>query len=91
MDVSVSRFSDTAGLEMYRHSRSSFLRSSALADYFKLPRPPLVDWDEAEERIGEGMLSYLRESRRMDNSRILKELEVKLKYPDLLAGLKECE
>ena len=62
-----------------------------LADYFELPRPPLVDWNEAEEKIGDGMLSYLRESRRMDNSRMLKELEVKLKYPDLISGLKDCK
>jgi nucleoside-diphosphate-sugar epimerase len=62
-----------------------------LADFFNLPRPPQVDWDEAREKIGEGMLSYLRESRRMDNSKMLNELEIKLKYPDLLSGLKECE
>lgn len=61
-----------------------------LADYFNLPRPPLVGWDEANEKIGEGMLSYLRESRRMDNTKMLNELGIQLKYPNLLAGLKEC-
>lgn len=62
-----------------------------LADYFNLPRPPLVDWDDAEEKIGEGMLSYLKESRRMDNSKMLRELEIKLEYPNLLSGLENCE
>ncbi len=34
-----------------------------------------------------GMLSYLQESRRLDNRKMLKELGVKLHYPDLAAGL----
>jgi nucleoside-diphosphate-sugar epimerase len=62
-----------------------------LADYFHLPRPPLVDWDEAEKLISPGMLSYLRESRRVDNTRMLKELKVRLQYPDLLSGLESCK
>ena len=61
-----------------------------IADHFGLPHPPLVDWAEAEQTISEGMLSYLRESRRMDNSKMLKELRVTLKYPDLKSGLEHC-
>ncbi len=33
------------------------------------------------------MLSYLKESRRMDNRRMLEELGVELEYPTLEAGL----
>ena len=62
-----------------------------LADFFNLPRPPLVGWDEANEKIGEGMLSYLKESRRMDNTKMIEELGVTLKYPDLHSGLKPCK
>lgn len=62
-----------------------------LADIFDLPRPPLVDWSEAEQSISEGMLSYLKESRRMDNTKMMTELGVTLKYPDLLSGLKSCK
>jgi len=58
-----------------------------LADYFNLPRPPLVDWDEAERVLSKGMLSYLHESRRVSNKKLINELDVKLQYPDLLAGL----
>ena len=58
-----------------------------LADHFKLPRPPLVDWDEAEKTLSKGMLSYLRESRRVSNKKMLQELGVTLKYPDLKTGL----
>lgn len=62
-----------------------------LADHFKLPRPPAVDWQQAEQSISKGMLSYLKESRRVDNSRMLKELNIKLHYPDLDAGLKAID
>lgn len=62
----------------------------SLADYFGLPRPPQVDWAEAERVMSAGMMSYLRESRRVSNERMLKELGVKLKYPDLKAGLESC-
>lgn len=42
---------------------------NTIADFCNLPRPPLVDWDEAEKTISKGMLSYLKESRHMDNSK----------------------
>ena len=64
---------------------------NTIADYFKLERPPQVDWEEAEKTISAGMLSYLRESRRMDNQRMLKELDIELLYPDLQSGLKSCD
>ena len=58
-----------------------------VADFLKLPRPPTIDWEEAERSLSAGMLSYLRESRRMDNRRMLEELGVELQYPNLEAGL----
>jgi nucleoside-diphosphate-sugar epimerase len=61
-----------------------------IADAFGLPRPPEVDWAQAERVMSPGMLSYLRESRRMDNRRMLEELGVTLAYPDLVEGLKNC-
>lgn len=61
-----------------------------LADYFGLPRPPQVDWAQAEQVMSEGMLSYLRESRRMDTSRMRAELDVQLQYPTLEQGLASC-
>lgn len=62
-----------------------------LADYFGLPRPPQVDWEEAERVMSAGMLSYLRESRRVSNARMLKELGIILRYPDLKSGLESCK
>ena len=64
---------------------------NTVADFLKLPRPPTIDWDEAERSLSTGMLSYLKESRRMDNRRMLEELEVELKYPTLEAGLAAME
>lgn len=63
---------------------------NTIADFCNLPRPPLVDWDEAEKTISKGMLSYLKESRRMDNSKMINDLEITLKYPTLKDGLKSC-
>ena len=63
---------------------------NTIADFCELERPPLVDWDEAEQTISKGMLSYLKESRKMDNSKMINELEIELVYPTLKDGLKSC-
>jgi nucleoside-diphosphate-sugar epimerase len=67
---------------------------STMSRYFKdiaqahgLPMPPEVSLDEAEKVMSAGMLSYLKESRRMDNRKLVEELGVVLGYPDLGAGL----
>jgi nucleoside-diphosphate-sugar epimerase len=60
---------------------------NTVADFLKLPRPPTIDWEEAERSLSAGMLSYLKESRRMDNRRMLEELGIELQYPTLEAGL----
>jgi nucleoside-diphosphate-sugar epimerase len=64
-----------------------FLR---VADLLGLPRPPIIAMEEARERLSAEMLSYLRESRRIDNTRMREELGVELLYPDLEAGLAAC-
>ncbi len=60
----------------------------AIADLFDLPKPPLVTMEEARKVMTPLMISYLTESRRMDNSRLLERLGVKLLYPTLSEGLK---
>jgi len=52
-----------------------------------LPRPPVVTRDEAEKVMSAGMLSYLRESRRLDNRKMREELGIELHYPDLATAL----
>lgn len=60
---------------------------NALADHFGLPRPPQISLAEAQRVLSPGILSYLNESRRMDNRKMLDELSVTLRYPTLQAGL----
>ena len=67
---------------------------STMSRYFKdiaraydLPMPPEVSLDEAEKVMSAGMLSYLSESRRLDNSKRVEGLGVVFKYPNLEMGL----
>ncbi len=61
-----------------------------VADAAGLPRPPEVGRAEAERVLSAGMLSFLRDSRRMRNDKLLGELGIELQYPDLAAGLAAC-
>ncbi len=63
---------------------------NTVADHLGLPRPPQISLAEAETQVSAGMLSYLQESRRIDNSKMLAELKVELAYPDLDSGLEAC-
>ena len=61
-----------------------------VADAFRLPRPPRVGWEEAEKRIAPMLLSFMSESRRLSNTRMKRELRVRLRYPTpaaFLAGI----
>lgn len=52
----------------------------AVADTFQLPRPPRVSKKELEARIDPMMLSFMSESRQIQNQR-LRELRFHLQYP----------
>jgi nucleoside-diphosphate-sugar epimerase len=60
----------------------------AVADAAGIARPACVSWSEAERRFSPGMMSYLRESRRIDNRRLRERLGVVLRYADLREGLR---
>jgi len=60
-----------------------------VADAFGLPRPLQVSLKEARKVMTPLMLSYIGESRRLDNRKVLKELGVTLRYPDLESGLRD--
>ena len=53
-----------------------------------LPLPPLVSRAQARNALSSTSWSFLSESRRVDNRRMLQELGVVLKYPDLDAGIR---
>ncbi len=59
----------------------------AVADAHALPRPPRVSRNEATVRLTPLVLSFMAESRRLDNTRLRRELQLRLTYPDVGAGL----
>jgi nucleoside-diphosphate-sugar epimerase len=61
----------------------------AVADAFRLPRPPRVSWEQAEQRIAPMLLSFMSESRRLSNARMKRELRVRLRYPTPQTMLEE--
>lgn len=61
-----------------------------VADMFNLPRAPRIAVADAAGTLSTGLLSYLAESRRLDNRKMLDELGVTLRYPTLEKGLAAC-
>lgn len=57
------------------------------ADLYGLPRPPRVPRNTAKDQLPLMLLSFMRESRRMDNTRLKRELRLKLRYPTVDVGL----
>jgi len=61
---------------------------NAVADILGLPRPPRVALAEAGLVMKPLMLSYVSESRHMDNHKMFDKLNVRLLYPTLEEGLR---
>lgn len=57
------------------------------ADLCGLPRPPRVTRAEAQHLLSPMQLSFMSESRRLDNTRLRRELRVRLHYPTVREGL----
>lgn len=57
------------------------------ADLCGLPRPPRISRAEARERLSPMLLSFMSESRRLDNRRLKEELRLKLRYPTVRDGI----
>jgi nucleoside-diphosphate-sugar epimerase len=58
------------------------------ADLYGLPRPPRIAREGADAHLPLMLLSFMSESRRLDNSRMLKELRLRLRYPTVAEGLR---
>jgi len=58
-----------------------------VARAFGLAAPPRVSRGEAARRIPEKLLSFMRESRRLSNRRLRRELRIRLQYPSVAHGL----
>ncbi|MCA0327207.1 MAG: SDR family NAD(P)-dependent oxidoreductase, partial [Proteobacteria bacterium] len=57
------------------------------ADLYGLPRPPRIPRAQAREQLPATLLSFMSESRRMDNTRLKRELRLTLRHPQVLRGL----
>jgi nucleoside-diphosphate-sugar epimerase len=80
-----------SGVEIYNVSDG---QPSTMSYYFKaiakaqgLSLPPEVSRAEAKKVMSAGMLSYLKESRKLDNKKMLKDLRITLRYKNLEEGL----
>lgn len=60
----------------------------AVADAFALPRPPRLGRAEIATCLSPMTLSFMSESRRLDNRRLKRELRVRLRYPTIADGLR---
>jgi nucleoside-diphosphate-sugar epimerase len=58
------------------------------ADLYGLPRPPRIARDAAPSQLPLMLLSFMSESRRLDNTRLTCELGLRLRYPTVAAGLR---
>lgn len=71
-------------------------RPSTMTDYFKrvaraagLPEPPEISLAEARATLSPAMLSYLSESKRLDITRMRRDLDVEPAFPDLDVALRQ--
>jgi nucleoside-diphosphate-sugar epimerase len=92
---------DDAQAGIYNASDDSHLKMGEwfdlLADRAGLPRPARIARSEAPARIPPELLSFMSESRRLDNTRLKRTLGVRLRYPTVqewlqhghLAGIDE--
>jgi len=56
------------------------------ADVFGLPRPPRLPRSELAARLSPMALSFMSESRRLNNERVRRDLRARLKYPTVREG-----
>ena len=57
------------------------------ADLYGLPRPPRIAREEAPARLPASTLSFMGESRRLDNTRPKRELRLRLRHATVASGL----
>ena len=58
-----------------------------VADLHGLPRPPRLSREEAAAQLSPMQMSFMGESRRLDNRRLKRELRLTLRYPSVRDGL----
>jgi nucleoside-diphosphate-sugar epimerase len=69
------------------HPGTMYEYFTGVATRLNLPAPPAISLEQAQQQLSAGMLSYMAESRRIDNVKLLKDFAMALQYPDLAHGL----
>jgi nucleoside-diphosphate-sugar epimerase len=89
--ICVRSLDDAAPAGTYNASDDSEIRMGAwfdlVADHAGLPRPPRVSRAQSAGRVPPELLSFMNESRRLDNTRLKRTLGVRLRYPTVREGL----
>jgi nucleoside-diphosphate-sugar epimerase len=89
--ICVRALQEDAPAGIYNASDDTHLKMGAwldlVADHAGLPRPPRIARAEAGSRIPAEVLSFMNESRRLDNTRLKRVLGVRLRYPTVREGL----
>jgi nucleoside-diphosphate-sugar epimerase len=89
--ICVRALEDAAPAGTYNASDDSQVRMGAwfdlVADRAGLPRPPRVSRAQCAGRVPPELLSFMNESRRLDNTRLKRTLGVRLRYPTVREGL----
>ena len=70
------------------HPGTMYEYFNGVAAALGLTAPPAISLAEAQQKLSAGMLSYMAESRRIDNSKLLRDFDMELRYPTLAEGLK---
>jgi nucleoside-diphosphate-sugar epimerase len=63
----------------------------SVADAFDLPRPRRLTRAEISKEVSPMMMSFMSESRRLQNQRMKKELRIRLRYPTVADTLAEAK
>jgi nucleoside-diphosphate-sugar epimerase len=90
--ICIRALEDDAPAGIYNASDDTILKMGDwldfVADVSGLARPRRIGRAEAQGRIPAELLSFMDESRRLDNTRLKKILGIRLRYPTVREGLK---
>ncbi len=90
--ICIRALEDDAPPGTYNASDDSELRMAEwfdmVAEHAGLPRPARVSRAEAATCLPPELLSFMNESRRLDNTRLKRTLGVRLRYPTVIEGLR---
>jgi nucleoside-diphosphate-sugar epimerase len=70
------------------HPGTMYEYFTGVASAMNLPAPPEISLADARHQLSEGMMSYMAESRRISNKKLLHDFQIELQYPTLKEGLK---